>query len=396
MLELCNKVSSNNKYITLNYQNKTAQEGSCIKQISIGLGHICALLPTKEVKCWGKNTDGQLGDGTYISKSIPTYVCNSAENCQEDRSKRLTGITQIVNGFHHTCALNETKEVYCWGENAYGNLGVGNTTKSNIPLKVNNLEDVITITSGWGANCAILSNNTSKCWGRNQWGALGNGTITNVLIPTFILNEDDNSNFENIKEIKTTGQSTYLKTTDNNVYFFGSNSYGKFGDSNYGAINYYYPQLVNHSFEQYSMYYHHTCSIDASNRTYCFGRNVFGQIGDGTTINTNIPLLVSGLNIQKISVGGVHSCGINSNEIYCWGDNTYGQLGNNTNTNSLFPLTVNINENIAELFTGYVNNCVVLNAGIVKCWGDNTYGQLGIDSTEVKLIPVEVNDALYN
>jgi len=397
---IINFVLEDNSYISIEYKNKFADLSSCISDVSIGLGHICALLSTGEVKCWGRNVDGQLGDVSYVNKEYPIYVCDSNYDCQDNNEYRLNNIKKIIAGYHHTCALNNFNEVYCWGANAYGELGKGDFVKSNFALKVSSLNNSVKeLTSGWGFNCVLLFDGTAKCWGRNTWGCVGNGNTINVSIPEFVLNSDDNSVFENIKEIKSTGQASYLKTFDNEVYFWGSNEYGQWGDPNYdlNAFGYNYPYPVDHSFENYYLNYHHVCATNNDGFYYCFGKNNFGQLGIDSNINFNTPQKIN-IKFIDFSIGGNQTCGQTSfNNIFCWGFNgSNGSLGNNSEEHSKIPVKVSINKKILKLFSGYQNSCALENNGDLYCWGSNVNGTLGNGTFDISLVPTKVSSFLYN
>src|SRR5436309_923624 len=128
--------------------------------------HTCALFGDGTAQCWGRNDDGQLGDGTFTSSSTPLRVGG------------LTGAAAVSGGFYHTCALLGDSTVQCWGRNAEGQLGNGTTIGSRVPGRVAGLPSATAVSGGFQHTCALLSDGTVQCWGRNLEGQLGDGTTT--------------------------------------------------------------------------------------------------------------------------------------------------------------------------------------------------------------------------
>ena len=150
---------------------------SGVTQIAAGEGHTCALLSTGAVQCWGWNNYGQVGDGTNVNKYTPTTL-----------STLTSGATQITARSFHTCALLDTGGVTCWGRNFNGQLGDGTYVNRNTPTALSTLTSgVAQITAGRDHNCALLSTGGVKCWGRNDTGQLGDGTNTGRVTPVDVV-----------------------------------------------------------------------------------------------------------------------------------------------------------------------------------------------------------------
>ena len=140
----------------------------------------------------------------------------------------------------------------------------------------------------------------------------------------------------------------------------------------------------------------HTCGLTTPGDAYCWGFNDFGQLGDGSTIGSLTPVLVSGgIRFSSISTRGGHTCGVTSvGDAYCWGENFRGQLGDGTRINRLTPVLVSGGLSFASVSAGWGNTCGVTTAGDAYCWGDNFYGQLGDGTTINRLTPVAVAGGL--
>src|SRR2546428_1718020 len=144
--------------------------------VSGGFYHTCALLGDGTVQCWGRNAEGQLGDGSSIGTRAPTRVIG------------ITGALAVSGGFQHTCALLSDGTVQCWGRNAEGQLGHGTTTSSATPVRVGGVTGAVAVSAGILHTCALLANGTVKCWGAvgNGFGQLGNGATTGSSTPVTV------------------------------------------------------------------------------------------------------------------------------------------------------------------------------------------------------------------
>jgi len=140
--------------------------------VSGGGAHTCAVLTDGTVRCWGENDHGQLGNGTTAGSTTPVQVAG------------IAGAVTVSAGWRHTCALLADGTVRCWGENQNGQLGDGTTTDRTTPVPVSGITGATAVTAGWWHHsCALLGDGTVRCWGDNQWGQLGNGTTTDSASP---------------------------------------------------------------------------------------------------------------------------------------------------------------------------------------------------------------------
>jgi alpha-tubulin suppressor-like RCC1 family protein len=121
----------------------------------------------------------------------------------------------------------------------------------------------------------------------------------------------------------------------------------------------------------------HTCEL-LSGSVQCWGSNAFGQLGNGSTTNSNTPVAVGSLSgAMAIAAGNAHTCELLSGSVQCWGSNAFGQLGTGSTTNSNTPVAVGSLSGAMAIAAGYEHTCALLSDGSVQCWGSNAFGQLG-------------------
>ncbi len=238
-----------------------------VTQLSAGSSFTCALLGLGGVQCWGYNYDGELGNGTTNSSATTSPVNVSG----------LNGVTQIVSGSSHTCALLNTGQVQCWGYNYNGQLGNNSTLNSSVPVTVSGLSGVVRITAGSAHTCALLTNGSIQCWGSNYSGELGNGSTSQSNVP-----------------VAVAGLASGKLAVD----LTGGGS--------------------------------HTCALFQDGSVQCWGSDTSGQIGDATVDSNprlapvSVPGLASG--VLNIVASQANTCAVTtSGNLLCWGDNTNNQ-----------------------------------------------------------------------
>lgn len=331
----------------------------------------CAIDSGGNVQCTGSNSHGQLGDGTSVDRQTPAPVT------------MLSGVTKLAGNGDHYCALTSAGGLKCWGANGAGQVGDGTTTTRTAPVDVMGLTSgVIDVAGGAGHTCALLSGGAVKCWGSNGSGQIGDGTTTNRLIPT-----DVSGLSSGITAIALGMDFSCALTSAGAVMCWGENDFAKLGDGT--TTDRHTPVNVaglTSTVKAISPGAHHNCVLTTAGAVQCWGRNNFGQTGDGTTVDRTTPGTVVGLSsgATQIMQGGLHGCAIDSAQtMRCWGYNSYGQLGNGMkgSTPVTQPVSVTGLSNVIGASLAFNHTCARTTTG-AYCWGWNTNGQIG-DGTKI-------------
>ena len=349
---------------------QTVRCGQPQVRLASGNGFSCALRSDGTVDCWGRNTNGQLGDGTLLNRYQPTRVHG------------ISSAVSVVAGEQHACALLANGSVRCWGLNTSGQLGDGTTAQRTRPAEVEDLVDVVAIAAGRLHTCARLGDGTARCWGNNGSGRLGDGTSTNRLTPVPVVGLD---RYLEVVAITAGTSHTCAVLSGGTVRCWGYNGYGELGDGSTSSRT--TPVVAGTLADaidvQAGWGSNHTCALLAGGGVRCWGRGTNGQLGDAGTSNRTSPVVVSGITTAvEISVGTLMSCArLSNNTVRCWGLNTSGQLGDGTVTQRTTPVTVTGLGGVAGLAAGGTHACAMMADGSVQCWGSNSLGELGDQTT---------------
>lgn len=356
-------------------------ERPTIVNVVAGFTHSCALDALGHVWCWGRNNQGQLGDGTTTDRLTPQQVPG------------LGDVAEVALGTWHSCARQISGQVRCWGWNETGQLGDGGFTRRTTPVRVKGLNNVAGLSLGGSHSCARLENGRVRCWGKNWEGQVGDGTISNnrpspVPVP----------GLRNVVEIALGRAHSCARLANSRVRCWGYNFYGQLGDGT--NINRSSPVVVSGlgNAAEIKLGGWHSCVRQINGNMRCWGNNQDGNLGDGTLLPSLTQIRVPGLrNVAGISLGGTHSCArLQNGRLRCWGYNEFGQVGGGSDdSRQLSPVPLPRPRNVADVSLGFWHSCAVQNNGRVSCWGLNSFGQLGDGTTTQRRTPVEVTFSAY-
>jgi len=299
-------------------------------QVSAGDFYTCGLTTDNRAYCWGSNTDGQLGDGTTTNHLTPVATAG-------ERRYR-----EVRAGFAHTCGATMGRRAYCWGNNSQGQLGDGTRITRLIPTPVaGGLKFRQMGEGGEFSTCGVTPGHHAYCWGLNTDGQLGDGTTNSHLTPVAVVGG------LRFRQVNATGigRHTCGVTSGAQAYCWGRNAYGQLGDGTGSSAVRPVAVLGGLQFESVTLGGEYTCGVTTGGLAYCWGfNNPFGTLGDGTTNQSSTPVAVAGglqFGYGALEAGLVHTCGVTTDaEAYCWGDNLWGQLGDGTTSIRLTPVAV--------------------------------------------------------
>jgi uncharacterized repeat protein (TIGR02543 family) len=301
-----------------------------VAAVTGGAFHSCARLPDGRLRCWGRNSEGQLGDPATTDFASPTPVPVTG----------ITTATAVTGGGYHTCALLQNGSVWCWGQNDYGQLGNGTTAPAGVPnstpVEVSGITTAVSVSAGGFHSCALLADGTVRCWGQNDYGQLGDGSI---IVP---------------QTRPPTPRPTPTPVTVQGITTAVAMKSGIF----------------------------HTCALLRDGTMQCWGWNDFFQLGDSSVPNaSSTPVTVRGVAPAALAPGAEHTCVLLPDAtVRCWGDNGFGQLGNGS-PRGIYPPSeaagvTGITTAVAAS-SGAEHTCVLLRDGRAQCWGRGLFGRLG-------------------
>jgi len=303
-----------------------------VRQIDSGWNHTCARNTDNTMACWGENPYGELADEGTADLLLPQL------------SSVVSHTLQVAVGWHHACAINTARAVLCWGMGTAGQLGNGLGASSNLPQVVFGVMDARQITLGATHACAVTGAGWLYCWGGNSFGQLGTGETTNRLNAQGIIS--------NVIKVATYENTTcVIYGAAKYVFCVGDNQYGQAGtapSANQMAFTAVITStgaaLANIVDIEVGM--NHICALDSAGLMYCWGDNFYGQSGSSLS-SPNRAVLVAGLSgsgapkVVDMALGENHTCALLANNtVKCWGRNDYGQLGDGTTTDSSIPVLV--------------------------------------------------------
>lgn len=349
---------------------------------------------------WGSNSYGQLGLGTSgaTDDSVAAAVVAGANSA-------ATWDT-ITAGYTVACGLGSTGLAYCWGNNAEGALGNGTTTSGDDSVPGAVLGGLSWVALSAGSNsieardsvCGIATTGDAYCWGDNTYGQLGNGTTNDDSVPHLV---DGGLAWS---AISAGGQHVCGITSTASAYCWGSNHDGQLGDGT--GVDSYTPVLVSggRQWKAISVGQGWTCAITIQDQAYCWGYNGDGQLGNGTTLTTaddSAPApVVSNQNTsggwQRLDAGYGSTCAIGLDDVaYCWGRNYYGQLGDGTTDDTSVPVRALIPGNEPVMQVGVATDWEFACAATPTtyyCWGQGGSSVLGNPTAaDPQLTPLEVS-----
>lgn len=383
---------------------------AAFSEISSGLDHTCARTPAGGVYCWGEDTFDQLGDkgagaaSRYRSmRPLPGAYTARATVLDLSDLPRQRALAELALGGSSSCGLAPHGAIYCWGDNAHGQLGDGTRELAARPSRAVSAERAFAaLGAGERHACGLTGDGQAFCWGRGQEGQLGNGSEDDALKPVALsLGPEDGP----LVTIAGGGAHTCALTGVGRVLCWGDNAAGQTGASPSTPrltrpAPVAEPSGTNEAFLALALGGEHSCGLSARGAAHCWGRGSEGQLGNGQRASSHVPVPVSSAHVEAaafvaITAGRRHACGLTpTGRAYCWGDDGLGQLGNGSGGGSASPSLVETQHlgergRFVALAAGGEHTCALSATGQVSCWGRGDSGQLGNGALTGSQLPVE-------
>jgi len=340
-------------------------------QVAAGRGFSCARLETGAIYCWGDNARGELGPDAKGSVAGPTEIPLAG-----DRAIDL-GI-----GSAHACIRRAIDQaVLCWGRNDHLQLGTTGIAMSPTPLLVPNTGGAKQLSVGHNHSCIVAVDDTAQCWGRNGNGQLGNATGDRAA-PQPV------TGLAAVARVRAGGRLTCaLETAGGAVRCWGQNDRGQLGRGDFtGDVNPGSAAANNATDIQVGA--GGACALLADTTVACWAEL---SVGDGSLEMRPSARLSNVAGVAQLASGYYHSCAIGGDgRLVCWGSNDEGELGRGTRWITPTPQPVtSLTAPVSAFGVGRYGACAIATTGELSCWGRNKEGQLG-DNTLISTVTPHV------
>ncbi|BAS26954.1 RCC1 repeat-containing protein [Limnochorda pilosa] len=358
-----------------------------------GNDHSLALRDGQGAWAWGSNSNGQLGDGTTTYHRTPVQVSG------------LSGLVAVAGGQSYSLALKSDGTAWAWGGNFLGQLGDGTTADRRTPVQVGSLSGIVAVAAGVFHSLALKSDGTVWAWGYNFYGQLGDGTQTDHSTPVQVKGPGGTGVLIDIIAIAAGGFHSLALRSDGTVWAWGDNSSGQLGDGT--TTNSWVPVQVKGAggtgfltnAAELAGGTSHSLALKSDGTVWAWGSNGAGQLGDGTTTTSGVPVQVKGpggtglfTSVAAVASGSFHNLALrNDGSVWAWGSNVYGQLGDGSTANRSTPVQVSGLTDPVAIAGGTRHSLALKSDGTLWAWGSNDSGQLGDGTLIDRPVPSQVN-----
>jgi alpha-tubulin suppressor-like RCC1 family protein len=347
----------------------------CWQTVSAGNGYTIAIKPDGTLWAFGLNFDGRLGDGTENNIRESPVKISLASNWKS-----------ISANYNYTLALKTDGTIWAWGNNEYGQLGDGTKIKKNLPTQVGSDMNWAYIATGLGHSLAIKTDGTLWAWGFNYYEQLGDGTNVDKTVPTQIGNEN------NWATISAGSFSSFAIKTNKTLWAWGNNNLGTLGDGTTVSKNVPTQMGIETNWLTVSSKSNHTAALKTDGTLWAWGLNEEGEVGNGTSGTGNYQMSrtqIGGTDWKSISIGYAFTLAIKTDgTLWAWGDNNFGEIGNGTNTNQNIPTKIGSATDWQFISAGAGLSLAIKNNGAFWGWGSNMGGQFGNGTNSINYSPI--------
>jgi alpha-tubulin suppressor-like RCC1 family protein len=363
--------------------------GARFRQVVVGRAFTMGVTTEGAAFGWGDNSLGALGNGATTKQRGPVSVSLPDGVTVVDLTARWGSVF----------ALGCDGHLYGWGDNSFGQLADGSTEAAATPLQIATPSGarITKVAAGYWHGLAVSSVGEVYAWGDNSAGQLGLGSTDDVdglvAVPM--------SRGLMVTRISGGGMHSLALTVSGEVYAWGDNSYGQLGDGTTHSRSTPLPVRLpsDVTFVQVAALANASLALASDGRVYAWGDNAFGQLGDGTTVGRPLPiqsLLPRGLQIRQISGGSVHALALDADGgLYTWGHSHSGHSGGSVLGDRSVPVQVlgRSRAAFAQISAGFAHSAGVSAEGELLSWGADWSGQLPGESLPARAVAVGEQDA---
>jgi cysteine-rich repeat protein len=357
-------------------------------QLVLGQKHGCYRTSKGNAVCWGENAQGEVGVGNTDETYSPVLV------------SLPEAIVDIAAAEHANCAVTVGKKLYCWGDNdskQQGTSGLSTSTNVETPAEVVALSGVVDVAAGEDHFCALLDTGAMRCWGEADGSQLGKKGLTtsdqdvpvDVELPGGAV----------VTKMALGGDHSCVLTDAGQVWCWGDVDNGQVGEgtkSSSSLKDIDVPTLVGKLAGEFISDIcaggDFTCATSAGGKAWCWGDNDDGQLGDGGDDDQAEPVAVMlpvSVTAAAVSCGWDHACLLDTNgSVWCWGEGDDAQLGNGTTTGTTVPGAVQgLPGPMSAIVASAQNSCAMTSQGDRYCWGETEHGDLGLSLEPLRMLP---------
>jgi alpha-tubulin suppressor-like RCC1 family protein len=317
------------------------QEGglpAAVTTASVAFDHSCAVDTNGALWCWGANDHGQLGNGTTDPSASPLRVDTLGSS-----------VRTVAVGGSDSCAILDDGTLYCWGNNSSGTIGDATSTDRHEPVQVPGLPGKVTQVATRFSTCAVVADGSLWCWGENDNGLLGVPTTD----PGYNMGQAWTRSparvtaLGEVLSVVEAGSFRCALKKDASISCWGDNAFGQLGRPLPGVSD--KPLQVDalgKNVAQVAVGGSHACAVKTDRTLWCWGGTGWGEVGVKTqSAEQDSPVQIAGIGAHLVAVGaGVdYTCALaDDGTVWCWGHNDHGQLGNGTTKDSVLPVKVKL------------------------------------------------------
>ena len=372
----------------MRHDGSSVDGGSAIAvdRLLAGWRHTCVLDGSGAVWCWGRDDFGQVSGSATACDT--TSGCRLAPLLVGDAMARFRA--PLGASEEHTCAIALDDRRTCWGVNVSGELGVGDTSP-HPGLIPSDSEGWTHFTGGQDHMCGLRDDKSLWCWGDNGDGSVGDGTTTDRSAPVQIPGR--------WRAVDAGLDFTCAIDEDDALYCWGENDFGQLGPIAVAGDVTPFPVEIDApapaSWADVSAGEDHACALLADGSAWCWGINEDLQLGSSATevAASSVPLRVDGGPYRTIEAGGDHACALGTDgQLWCWGQNSDGELGIGSTGGDSLPAVVAhpAGGTFDVVVAGREHTCALDSTGDLWCWGNSDHGQLGLGDRVPRPVPTRV------